>query len=84
MKIKATKISWSIDNIDLNETPMDLPYEVEIPERFVFTDSKKEISSYLEDTYKYRPKDFEIEKATEKNNIEPINLEEDIDITDNL
>lgn len=84
MKIKATKISWSIDNIDLNETLMVLPSEVEIPERFIFTDSKKEISSYLEDTYKYRPKDFEIEKATEKNNIEPINFEENIDITDNL
>ena len=84
MKIKAIKISWSVDNIDLNETPIDLPFEVEIPERFVFTDSKKEISSYLEDTYKYRLKDFEIEKVTEKNNIEPINFEENIDITDNL
>lgn len=84
MKIKAIKTSWSIDNINLNETPMNLFSEVEIPERFVFTDSKKEISSYLEDTYKYRPKNFEIEKVTEKNNIKPINFEENIDITDNL
>lgn len=84
MKIKAIKISWSIDNINLNETPMNLFSEVEIPKRFVFTDSKKEISSYLEDTYKYRPRDFEIKKATEINNITPINLEQDIDITDNL
>lgn len=83
MKLKVIKISWSIDNINLNETPMDLPSEVEIPEKFIFT-GKKEISSYLEDTYRYHPKNFEIEKATEKNNIEPINLEEDIDITDNL
>lgn len=84
MKIKATKIFWSVDNIDLNETPMDLPSEVEIPEKIIFTDSKAEISSYLEDTYKYRPKNLEIEKVTEKNNIKPINFEENIDITDNL
>jgi len=31
MKIYATDIMWDVDNIDLEEIPMDLPTEVEIP-----------------------------------------------------
>lgn len=61
MKVFATNILWDIDNIDLEETPMDLPDKVEIPIDFIEKYGSDAIADYLSDKYNYCVYSFSLE-----------------------